>query len=701
MKMRRIFILLIAAVMMLSCGAVSAGAEDVVVEMYIDGNKIEEQEGAFLKNGRVMVPVRLLAEELGAEVLWEKEQASVLIRRDAKEVCLFLNRRFVRYTMDGADSWDLSDASPQALGGRTYVPLKIVSRALDVKVKWDPARKAVSIDSGQKGDQPAPSPVVVSSPLQGAVISGTTMLQSKVSQTLVKSAGQIRYFLLDPKNGTGFVIAKGSDPNGVYTWLPKRSDTGQKVLAAVICDKKGNYLSGTAQGVRMEVDPKVVLAGAKERQKVSGSMELRSSSNHSAAYIIYTFVNEETGKTAESSAQDPQGKYVWTPSASFNGTVKIRAVAYDEKKQSKESDPVSVAVQVSPKLELKGLTAGQTVKGPVTLSSARNFDVVSTEYIMKDMASGKETSLLKTGYGNFNWFPGPDAKGKKEVFVRVKSVDGKEYKSTGIRVTVEGTPRLLLSGTGPGQVITQKVPAKLKVSTNVPLAGIKYILTNSSTGKKKTLEGPADPLAELAYSPAPGEKGTYKIKAVGMYGTKQSLVSEEVKVTLYDGIIYPPKAIVEKSGFQDLASRLSLADSRKSGMSAALQAAQAILESGWGQSVPVDKYNGKLSYNLFGIKGSASAGSVVSNTWEEYNGAVYRIDAKFRAYRSIEESWADHNKLLLNASRYAPFRKVMYDGTLGAWELKRCGYATDSKYPVKLIDLMETYGLRELDRVSL
>ena len=53
-------------------------------------------------------------------------------------------------------------------------------------------------------------------------------------------------------------------------------------------------------------------------------------------------------------------------------------------------------------------------------------------------------------------------------------------------------------------------------------------------------------------------------------------------------------------------------DAKRSGMSAALQTAQAMLESGWGQSIPVDKYNGELSYNLFGIKGTGTAGTVIS-----------------------------------------------------------------------------------------
>ncbi|PKK96210.1 MAG: muramidase, partial [Tenericutes bacterium HGW-Tenericutes-3] len=122
---------------------------------------------------------------------------------------------------------------------------------------------------------------------------------------------------------------------------------------------------------------------------------------------------------------------------------------------------------------------------------------------------------------------------------------------------------------------------------------------------------------------------------------------------------------------------------------------------GWGQSVPQDKYSGKFSYNLFGIKGSATNGSVTSNTWEVYNGVTYRVDANFRAYNNVQESWNDHKSLLLNADRYAPFRDVMYQSSLGAWAIKRAGYATDPQYPIKLMKLIRQYNLKELDRVGI
>ena len=249
---------------------------------------------------------------------------------------------------------------------------------------------------------------------------------------------------------------------------------------------------------------------------------------------------------------------------------------------------------------------------------------------------------------------------------------------------------------------------KLSVASNMNLNQVQYLMTNTATGATKVLADLAlvnpstpSPSLDYSYTPQAGDSGQWKLQAQARDDQGNLILSDPVSVTVYTGKIYAPQVLMEKNAYLAQAKQWAVSDYNKSGMSAALQTAQAILETGWGQSIPVDKYSGKMSYNLFGIKGSASAGSVLSNTWEEYNGVSYRTDAKFRAYGSAQESWADHNRFLLTGARYEPFRKVMYDSSQGAWALKRAGYATDSKYPVKLMRIIESYGLVELDQLGI
>ncbi len=375
----------------------------------------------------------------------------------------------------------------------------------------------------------------------------------------------------------------------------------------------------------------------------------------------------------------------------------VRVIAYDSSGNSYPSQPVHVIVNVARKLSLGGVAAGKIIDGPVTLSTFRNFEVSETEYAFIDTQTGEECSLYKSGYGSYSWFPGPEMNGSKQMFVRVKDTAGNVYASAPVPVTVSCSPSLLVQGIGPGQVITGTV--SLKSSSNVTLDSIKYTLINSKTGAKKVIAGGIN--VDYSFTPVASDEGQCSIMAEGYYGGNKVIVTEKIPVTIYLKPTYKAQPVIEKSKFLGMASEISKVEMKKTGMSAALQTAQAILETGWGQSVPVDKYNGQFSNNLFGVKGSGSAGSVISNTWEEYNGVSYRIDAKFRAYNNIKESWEDHNALLLTAERYGIYRDVMHDSTQGAWALRRAGYATDSKYPMKLMEIIKLYNLKELDKVGI
>ena len=131
---------------------------------------------------------------------------------------------------------------------------------------------------------------------------------------------------------------------------------------------------------------------------------------------------------------------------------------------------------------------------------------------------------------------------------------------------------------------------------------------------------------------------------------------------------------------------------KKTGIPAAIITAQAILESNYGKSVPVDKKTGQYSYNLFGIKGEGPAGSVTVTTTEYVNGKKIKIEDRFRAYNNFEESIKDHSEFLRNNKRYQELFKTS-DPIKWAEGLQKAGYATDPEYSKKLINIMTTWKL--------
>jgi flagellar protein FlgJ len=119
------------------------------------------------------------------------------------------------------------------------------------------------------------------------------------------------------------------------------------------------------------------------------------------------------------------------------------------------------------------------------------------------------------------------------------------------------------------------------------------------------------------------------------------------------------------------------------GVSPRALVAQAALETGWGRRLAGD--SGRTSHNLFGIKASSrwSGARVSSGTHEFVGGVRVSQRADFRAYGSVQESFADYARLLRN-ERYAGALAAGGDETRFASALQRAGYATDPRYAAKI-----------------
>ena len=155
---------------------------------------------------------------------------------------------------------------------------------------------------------------------------------------------------------------------------------------------------------------------------------------------------------------------------------------------------------------------------------------------------------------------------------------------------------------------------------------------------------------------------------------------------------------MESKEFIGLVSPAAQELQKKFGIFSSVTIAQAILETGWGKSLPIDKITKQNSFNLFGVKGKGPAGSVSCLTEEVYNGKRVTITAQFRAYNSYLESLEDHHKLLMS-DRYLRVRKAETP-EIACKALYDCGYATDPKYANSLISLINQYGLKQYDIIE-
>src|SRR4029077_9508745 len=101
----------------------------------------------------------------------------------------------------------------------------------------------------------------------------------------------------------------------------------------------------------------------------------------------------------------------------------------------------------------------------------------------------------------------------------------------------------------------------------------------------------------------------------------------------------PPQASGRSAeqAFIDAVAPGAVAAQSRYGVPASVTIAQAIDESGWGQSALAVR-----DHNLFGIKGTGPAGSDLLPTQEYQNGQMVSVTAPFRVYHNMAESIADH-----------------------------------------------------------
>lgn len=208
----------------------------------------------------------------------------------------------------------------------------------------------------------------------------------------------------------------------------------------------------------------------------------------------------------------------------------------------------------------------------------------------------------------------------------------------------------------------------MNIKSSIGIFGLFGLLILSSCGTKKTIT------RKDRVKPAVKEQ------------VQPSL--EEIDQTPNTVAEVPMNAEQRMSMYIESFAPIAIEEMRLYGIPASITLAQGILESGSGSGTLAIKAN-----NHFGIK--------CHTTWTGER--VYHDDDElgecFRKYTDVKYSYRDHSLFLTQRSRYADLFKLKISDYQGwARGLKKAGYATDPKYPDKLISLIERFDLWQYDQ---
>ncbi|HIV85232.1 MAG TPA: copper amine oxidase N-terminal domain-containing protein [Candidatus Monoglobus merdigallinarum] len=140
---------LLSSVSVFADEAVSGGGSYVeYANVIVNGKAIEFDVQPRIINGRTMVPMRAIFEELGADVEWIEADELILSTKGYKLISMKIGNP-VMYIADISQglntSVELETAPYLENDSRTMVPLRAVSEALDASVEWDEATYTVTV----------------------------------------------------------------------------------------------------------------------------------------------------------------------------------------------------------------------------------------------------------------------------------------------------------------------------------------------------------------------------------------------------------------------------------------------------------------------------------------------------------------------------------------------------------------------------
>ncbi|OAB46832.1 N-acetylmuramoyl-L-alanine amidase family protein [Paenibacillus antarcticus] len=123
-------------------------AAAVQSKIILDGKEITMPAGIQVQviNDNVMIPIRVVVENLKFKVDWNQKSQGVIIQQDTKVITLTVNQQAA--TVDGKQV--VLNTAPQVKNETVFVPIRFVSEQMGLLVSWDNLDKTVYLTSSNK-----------------------------------------------------------------------------------------------------------------------------------------------------------------------------------------------------------------------------------------------------------------------------------------------------------------------------------------------------------------------------------------------------------------------------------------------------------------------------------------------------------------------------------------------------------------------
>ena len=109
----------------------------------VDSDLKQFDVAPYIKGNRTYVPVRFIAEHLGASVEWDAAYGIATIRSEEAIIQIAPKSRCI---LVNGDEYKM-DVAPEIVDNRMMVPIRFIAEMLNCRVEWEPTNKMVKIIS--------------------------------------------------------------------------------------------------------------------------------------------------------------------------------------------------------------------------------------------------------------------------------------------------------------------------------------------------------------------------------------------------------------------------------------------------------------------------------------------------------------------------------------------------------------------------
>jgi hypothetical protein len=224
--LKRLLVITILTLTTLGFFACTAFAAPTV-SIFVDGKQVISDVAPQIIQSRTMVPIRFVAEALGATVEWVAEERMVTIDKDQTFIKLYIDKKDA-----SKNGQNISlDVPATIVNSRTLVPIRFISENLGCKVDWDPKEYKVIITSEKVQTDSSPS---ISAPSNKVELTNATV------DTVVKTPNM-------PAPGYTLIEVTLASTTNPKDWTVSYGTTNFVYKSA-----KGNFITAVEAGSQLD-----------------------------------------------------------------------------------------------------------------------------------------------------------------------------------------------------------------------------------------------------------------------------------------------------------------------------------------------------------------------------------------------------------------------------------------------------------------